>query len=368
MEDDVIGRARVVETPELADYYRRLSKYEAGALWTVANDIEPWEPRAISVPVLWPYEVMRPLVLKSAELVSAEDAGRRVVMLLNPKRRDVTATVGWLYSGLQIVKPGEITSAHRHGAAALRFVMEGEGGFTVVDGSLIHVKPRDFIITPSGAWHDHGNHSESQNVIWQDGLDIALVNALEANYYAVHPELKQKATGAANSSQATFGTGGLIPAKLSWDKPYSPLCHFPWDRTYEALNNYASVSAGCPFDGVIMEYVNPMTGGSVMPTMGACIQLLRPGEHTKAHQHTGNSIYQVAKGQGFSVINGTKYSWKEKDIFCVPAWAMHEHANGDASDDACLFSFNDFPVIRKLGLWLEKPYLENNGHQTIETV
>jgi gentisate 1,2-dioxygenase len=365
MEQETIGRARVKDTDELKQYYSDLQRLDAGALWTVVNDIEPWVPRANADPVIWRYEQMRPYVLRSADLVTAEDAARRVVMLLNPRRRDFVATVGWLYAGLQIVSPGEKTSAHRHAAAAIRFVMEGEGGYTVVDGARITVKPRDFLLTPSGTWHDHGNLSDSEYLIWQDGLDIALINALEANYFAVHPNVMQTAVGPDNMSRAMYGTGGLIPAKLHWQKPYSPLVHYPWDRTYEALCNFAAVTDGDPCEGVIMEYTNPTNGQSVMPTMGARIQMLRPGEHTKAHRHTGNMIYHVAQGQGYSVINGIRYDWKPRDIFCVPSWAVHEHVNLSGSDDACLFSLNDFPVMQALKLWLEEPYTDNGGHQIV---
>lgn len=365
MSDAVLGRARVEDNDELRKYYEELRQLQAGALWTVANDIEPWHPRALSDPMLWRFDDLRPYVMRATELVSAEDAGRRVVMLLNPRRRDVSATVGWLYTGIQAVRPGESTSAHKHAASALRFVMEGSGAYTVVDGSVLHVSPGDFLLTPGGTWHDHGNRSDSECVIWQDGLDIALVNALESNNYAVHPDLQQQMSGPVNASQRAFGVGGLVPAKLRWEKPYSPLTYYPWERAYEALTNFAEVTDGCPFDGVMMEYTNPTTGGPVLPTMGACIQMLRPGEHTKAHRHTGNVIYQAAKGAGFSIIDGRRFDWKEKDIFCIPSWAVHEHANASSNEDAVLFSFNDFPVLHSLSLWMEQAYPDNGGRQQV---
>ena len=108
-----------------------------------------------------------------------------------------------------------------------------------------------------------------------------------------------------------------------------------------------------------------MTGGPVMPTIGASMQLLRPGEHTKAHRHTGSFIYQVAKGSGYSIIEGRRYDWTERDIFCVPSWAMHEHVNLSSNDDACLFCFNDLPVMRALSLYREEALKDNDGHQTL---
>ncbi|THF52905.1 cupin domain-containing protein [Flavobacterium supellecticarium] len=365
--DDVIGRARVKDTPELEAYYKELEALGAGALWTVANDIEPWEPRTSSVPMLWKYENLRELVLKSSELVTPEQAGRRVVYLVNDKRKDVSAAVGWLYTGIQVTRPGESTSAHRHKASALRFIMEGSGGYTIVDGNKIMLEVNDFVITPNSTWHEHGVEENGKTCIWQDGLDIPLVNALEANDYAVF-DGKQPLDAPLNYSPLTYGGAGMIPADTVWDKPYSPLFKYSWTSVYPALLEAAKVNEGSPYDGIIMDYTNPLTGGPVMQTMGASIQLLRAGEHTKAHKHTGSIIYQCAKGKGYSIIGGKRYDWKERDIFCVPSWVYHEHVNLSETEDACLFSFNDLPVIKSLGLYQEQAYPDNNGYQIVNNL
>ncbi len=123
--EGVAGRSDVEDTPELLTYYAELERLKTAALWTVANKIEPWEPKSESVPVLWRYRDLREHVLRSASLVTPEKAGRRVIYLDNPGRRDVAAAVGWLYSGLQVMQPGEAASAHAHSTSALRFIMEG---------------------------------------------------------------------------------------------------------------------------------------------------------------------------------------------------------------------------------------------------
>ncbi len=122
---------------------------------------------------------------------------------------------------------------------------------------------------------------------------------------------------------------------------------------------------GSAFDGVLMNYVNPVTGGPVMQTIGASMQMLRPGEKTKAHRHTGSFIYQAAKGKGYSIINGKRFDWQERDIFCVPSWAWHEHANASGSEDAVLFCFNDMPVMNALGLYREEAFGDNGGQQPL---
>lgn len=364
--DDQIGRARVKDTPELEAYYKELETLGSGALWTVANDIEPWEPRTSSVPMLWKYEDLRSLVLKSSELVSPEEAGRRVVYLINKNRKDVSAAVGWLYTGLQVTRPGESTSAHKHKASALRFIMEGEGGYTVVDGNKIKFDVNDFVITPNSTWHEHGVEEGGKTCIWQDGLDIPLVNALEANDYAVL-DGKQEVISKVNHLPNTFGSApGLRPAFQSWNEPFSPILKYAWKDVYPALLKTLSVNTPCEIDGILMHYSNPLTGGHVMQTMGASMQLLPAGFKGKAHQHTGSFVYQCAKGKGYSIINGERFDWKERDIFCVPSWAVHEHVNLSDSEDACLFSFNDLPTIEKLGLYQEKKYEENKGYQNIK--
>lgn len=363
--EDVIGRANVADTTELRDYYRELEQFNAGALWTVANKIEPWQPQTASVPVVWRYRDLRDKVLRSTALVTPEQAGRRVIYLDNPGRHDVSAAVGWLYSGLQVMNPGELASSHRHSASALRFIMEGEGAFTNVDGHKMTLGANDFVLTPNGTWHEHGVAEGGTPCIWQDGLDIPLMNALEAGFYEVHPELQQAVTYPVDDSTLSWGNPGLRPAGAEWSKRYSPLFKYEWGATYESLHRFAKASDGSPFDGIHMDYVNPATGGPVMQTIGASIQMLRPAEHTKAHRQVGSFLYQCCKGSGYSIINGRRFDWQERDIFCVPNWTFHEHVNGSASEDACLFAFHDLPVMKALGLYREQAFGENDGHQPI---
>jgi gentisate 1,2-dioxygenase len=334
--ENVVGRADVEDTAELEAYYASLEGEALGALWNVANDIEPWYPQPKSVPTLWSWKRIEPYVRKAASLVSAEKAARRVVMLVNPGRKEWSAAAGLLYTGVQIMNPGEFTSAHRHQASALRFIMEGRGAYTVVDGERLELGARDLVLTPNGTWHDHGIDAGGTQCVWQDGLDIPLMNSLDANFYEVHPDVVQK------------------PAPLSranWSKPYSPVFRYGWDESYEKL---LLSSEGTEFDGTVFEYGNPLTGGPIMPTLGAQLQLLKPQEETKPHRHTGSVIYQVAKGRGWSVIAGRRFDWEEKDIFALPSWALHSHGNGSPTEDAVLFSFNDFPAMKALALYREE--------------
>lgn len=367
--DNQRGRSRVKDTPELLAYYQALEKVSATAFWRRANDIEPWEPVSRYRSTIWRYSDMRDLVLRSAELVKPEDAGRRVVVLMNDSDagRQHTAAVGWLFSGLQIMRPGEITPAHRHTASAHRFIMEGGGAYTVVDGHEITLEGNDYVLTPNSCWHDHGVFPDGQISIWQDGLDIPLMNALETNFYAVYPEDCQTPLYPRNNSPLAYGHAGMLPGgEDKWQRPYSPLMVYRWAIARDALWNLSHATDPLPCDGFIMRYANPLTGGWAMPTMGAQMQMLTPGMHTKAHRHTGNVVYNVASGEGYTIVNGDRIDWQTHDIFCVPSWMWHEHVNLSSESEAFLFSYNDFPVMQSLGVFLEETLEDNNGHQKTE--
>lgn len=363
-QEDVSGRSNAADTPERLAYYAELKKFNAEPLWRVANKIEPWEPHSTSIPMLWRYADLRDRVLRSADVVTPEEAGRRAIYLSNPGREDVAAAVGWIYAALQTLRAGEAASAHWHQATAVRFIIEGRGAYTIVDGHKTTLGPNDFVITPNGTYHEHGVSEDGTQCLWEDALDIPLMNALDANFFHVHPDLHQAVTYPLEDTVLTWAAGtGLVPANDTWNRPYSPLFKYEWAPTYEALQNYAKITDGSPFDGVMMRYINPKTGEHPMRTMGASMQLLRPGERTKAHRHTGSFLYHVAKGSGYSIVNGERLDWKEHDIFCVPSWMFHEHANASDREDACLFCINDLPVMESLGLYREEALAENGGHQ-----
>ncbi|MCW3836935.1 cupin domain-containing protein [Sphingomonas canadensis] len=363
-----LGRSHVTDTPELEAFYDQLAGHNAGAFWKRANAIEPWEPDSRYKPTLWRWAEMRALCLRAIALVRPEEAGRRVVTLLNdsPAGRENVAVCGWLFSGMQAMKPGEITPAHKHTASAHRFIMEGRGAYTVVDGHHITLGANDYVLTPNGCWHDHGVAPDGEVSIWQDGLDIPLMNCLEANFYAVYDQPAQTPAFPSNDLPLSYGGASVRPEGIGgWDKPYSPVMVYRWEATRDALHRLAQVSDGSPFDGHMVRYSNPLTGGWAMQTMGANMQMLRPGLHTRAHRHTGNVVYNVAGGRGYSVIGGRRFDWQEHDIFCVPAWTWHEHVNLDPENPAYLFSFNDFPVMEALGVRIEEPFAENGGHQPV---
>jgi gentisate 1,2-dioxygenase len=333
-------------------YYGGLGQHHVAPLWH-AKGLLPKEPVSRAVPHLWHYPEMRELLMQAGEVISAEDAERRVLMLMNPGLPGEAAAATNLYAGLQLLLPGETAPQHRHTAAALRLIVEGEGAYTTVEGERTIMRPGDLVLTPNWLWHDHGNETDRE-VIWLDGLDIPLVNAMEASFFDPVGGGKQELTKPVDGSARLFGGARLNPVGQRWEQPYSPLLNYPWARTEPLLREVGGEASADPAEGVILEYVNPYTGGPVLPTMSCRVQLLAGGLHTAAHRHTTSAVYHAIRGSGTTIVDGQPLRWQERDTFAVPGWCTHEHVNDSASDDAVLFSFTDDPVLRPLGLYREE--------------
>jgi gentisate 1,2-dioxygenase len=345
------GAITADKAAEREAFYKELEQYDMGPLWAVLGEALTAEPRVKSVPVIWKWRDVRPRVLRSGELVTAEEAERRVLMLLNPGLKGKIAATATLYAGVQLILPGEVAQAHRHTPSATRFIIEGEGGYTAVNGEKGSMSKGDYLTTPIWAWHDHGNEG-SEPVLWLDGLDIPFVAGIDAVFFEEYPSQSQPIGKPVDDSLHRWGAN-LRP---TWEQPlgagtYSPILNYKWASTRGALHALRD-DPGSPFDGVIMEYINPYTGGPTLPTMAAYLQLLRKGEHTQAHRHTSSTVYHVAEGGGYSIVAGQRFDWEEGDTFVAPAWSWHEHAS--EGGEAVLFSFSDRPVMKAFGLEREE--------------
>jgi gentisate 1,2-dioxygenase len=338
------------------------------ALWNVNKSLLPKEPKSRCVPHLWRWETMLPLVRQGAEVASLSRAAeRRVLGFINPGLPDRFGATHTLWAGFQYVLPGEVAPAHRHSPAAIRFVIEGEGAFTTVDGDKCVMGRGDLVLTPPWTWHDHGNDS-ARPMLWLDGLDLPMVAEMEGQFYEPFAQEAQPIGKPVGDSERRYGVGQLRPTWEKWTGSFSPLLNYKWDRTEEALRRLAAVSAAgaSPFDDVAMEYINPHTGGPLMPTLACWVQLLRPGVRTKAHRTTGSAVYLVFEGRGSTVVDGQRFDWQKGDLFVVPTWAWHEHASADG--EAILFSVQDTPIMQALGLYREQAYRERDGHQAVTRV
>jgi gentisate 1,2-dioxygenase len=315
-------------THDPAGFYGRLGPLHYEPLWRIRGALT-LEPVTAMVPHLWRYDEVRPLIMEAGDLITAEEAERRVLALKNPgtAAHEVARATDTLWAAIQLVLPGEVAPAHRHTPAALRFVVEGEGGYTTVNDERYDMSPGDLILTPNWSWHGHG-HTGGAPMLWLDGLDLPLSHALHT-VFAEFPPAEARRPAAPPAGQARTHA-------------------FPFAEMQAALEARRD-DPGDPYDDILIEYRHPETGGPVMPTMSAAMQLLRPGVRTAAHRHTHSVVYHVAAGSGASTIGGQRFEWTRGDTFAVPGWAPHRHAN-PTNGDALLFSFSDAPVLDALGL------------------
>lgn len=326
----------------------RADREDLAPLWQVLHSLVPAQPQSPARAALWRFSDIRPYLVEAAELIGTDEAERRVLMLENPALRGQARTTGSLYAGLQIVMPGEIAPAHRHVASALRFVIEGSGGYTAVNGERTYMSPGDFIVTPSWTWHDHGNESENP-IIWMDGLDIHIVNLLDCGFREDYPQSVHPISRPAGASTAEAALN-MLPADFDRSLRTSPIFNYPYARTRDALAGIAQFREVDPAYGFKMRYVNPLNGDWAISTISTWAQLLPAGFQTAPHRTTDGTIYVVVEGTGRSTIADRTFEWGPRDIFVVPSWQRVTH---QATTEAILFGASDRAAQEKLGIWRE---------------
>ena len=335
-------------TPERQAFYDKIAPLHLAPLWEKLHHLVTPEPVTDSLPYLWPYREVRPHLMRAGGLITAMEATRRVLILENPGLHGKAQVTDSLFAGLQLILPGEVAPAHRHTQSALRFIIEGSGAYTAVDGERTTMEPGDFVITPSWTWHDHGNDS-AEPMVWLDGLDIQIVRLLGASFAEPGAADMQAVTRPEGDSAARFGHN-LLPVDWKPAAKTSPVFNYPYGRSREALAALEKNSAPDPYHGHKLRYVNPASGEPAMPTIGTFIQLLPRGFAGLPYRSTDGAVYVCVEGEGETRVGDTVLRWGPRDIFVVPGWMAHAHR---AAKEAVLFSFSDRPVQEKLGLWRE---------------
>lgn len=313
-------------TERLEAYCASLRAAGLDAPWTYPGPlIQPKGTRVL--PRHWRWREIEPLVRRSAEFVTPDrGAERRILRLDNPGVPERTAT-HTISVAVQFLLPGEVAPAHRHTPSAIRFMLRGRGAYTTVEGDRCEMRPGDLVLTPAMTWHDHGNDGPDP-AIWIDLLDSPIVRYLEGLRMEPYPEDRQRP-----------GAVGL---------PRHHLLHC-WDATHAALLRLADLEPS-PFDDVIMEYLDPVTGRSLTPALGCYVQLLRPGVQTRPHRESSSAVYHAVRGAGSVDVDDRRFDWTEGDFFAVPPGARHRHVNPGA-EPAILFSVQDVPLLTFLGLY-----------------
>ena len=308
-------------------FYERIGEQNLAPLWTRLKSLVPAEPTPVGVPHRWRYADVRPHVMESARQISAAEAERRVLILENPGLRGSSQVTGNLYAGLQLIMPGEVAPSHRHTQSALRFIVEGHGAYTTVDGQKVLMEPGDLVLTPSWTWHLHGNESP-EPMVWLDGLDIPIVGYFNSTF-----------------RQDAGGTTAAPPA------PTDAVINYPWSRTREALRSLERSGGPDPHHGHLLRYTNPRDGDWAIPTMGTTIRLLPKGFATRPYRGSDSAVFIVAEGGGHVEAAGQRFDLRRGDVFTVPGWIPYTL---HAEQPLVLFSFSDRAAQEKLGLFREE--------------
>ncbi len=337
------------DTPERRAFYDKIGRQNLTPLWLSLADLVTPEPRSPCQPASWRFIDIRSAMLEAGTLISAKEAERRVLVLENPGLRGQSKITTDLYAGVQLVLPGEVAPAHRHTQSALRFVLEGAGAYTAVNGERTIMNEGDFIITPPWAWHDHGNKSD-QPIFWLDGLDIPVVQFLDASFAEHLDQDEQPIYRPVGDSDARYGAN-LLPVDHKPGGGSSPVFNYPYARTRDALERLRRAEAWDPCHGLKMRYTNPITGNHAMATIGTFVQLLPKGLSTTSYRSTDATVFAPIEGRGRTHIGDSfVVEWEKRDLFVVPSWQRVRH---EAAEDAVLFSFSDRPIQEALHLFRE---------------
>ncbi len=277
-------------------------------------------------PRLWRWADIRALLLEAARRTDIESAERRVLTLVNQDAfgaHDCVATTTNLSANFQVLMPGETAPAHCHSMGALRFVVEGNGAMTIVNGQECPMGDRDLVLTPAWCLHEH-MHRGNEPAIWLDLLDAPLIKHLDLVRFE---RKRQKSDSGRN---AGFG--------------HSSPFHYSWDAARTALASLQTRPDGAR----VLRYADPMTGGPVMNLIDCYLWELAPRRPTRAQRSTSNAVAFVCEGRGASRIGGTRIAWSRNDLFTLPHghWISHEGDDGGA----ILFLGTDRDVLRRLGL------------------
>ena len=334
-------------------YTTRIADAHLVPLWTFFKEWFSAEPRPKAIPHLWRYAELRPLVLGAAAAISTAEAERRVLVLENPGLAGAHLATDALYAGFQLIMPGEFARTHRHTAAALRFIVEGEDTYTAVEGERCYMRPGDFIVTPAWAWHEHRNESREPTV-WLDVLDVALMRLLGTGFSEHYPEAEFPARVPPGDSRLRYGRN-LLPVGFRRGTGASPIFSYPFDYAFESLDHLRRHSDWDSCHGIKLEYIDPTTGGPAIPTLSTFLQLLPKGFATLPYRATAGNVVTVVSGHGRVTIgnesNAATFDYAAKDVWVVPSWHFVRIV---ADDETVLFSASDEAVHRKFGLWREQ--------------
>ncbi len=330
-------------------YYDKIAKFHMAPLWEVLKGLVTPEPKTKYKAAVWKFADVKRLILEAGGVISAEEAERRVLVLENPGMPGKSRVTNSLFAGVQLILPGEVAEVHRHSASAIRFMLEGEGAYTAVEGEKSQMRHGDFIITANWAPHDHGNPG-NQPAMWLDVLDMPTVNHFEASFSEHFDEKMQKTNHEDGDSFERFASG-VLPDGMPATANRTPVINYPYSKMRPILERLKNTGDIDKRHGARVRYANPINGGPVMPTMGAYIALFPKGFKGENYRSTDGMVFACAEGHGKTIVEGEDtIEWGVNDVFVIPPWKRYHH---EPSEESVLFSISDRPAQEALGIWRE---------------
>lgn len=343
-------------TPALSQLYRGFEEELLVPLWTQIGSLMPPHPRSKAAPHLWRWERLKQLAAEAGQLVPVGRGGeRRAIALANPALGGQPYATPTLWAAIQYLMPGEHAPEHRHTQNAFRFVVEGEGVWTVVNGDAVRMARGDFLPQAGWNWHAHHN-AATEPMAWIDGLDIPFAYYTESQFFEHgrdHLSEAECATPERSRSERLWAHPGLRPLSQQADTPATPLLAYRWADTDRALaDQLALEDEGHP--GVLspghaaVRFTHPGTGRDVLPTMRCEMHRVRAGGRTRTWREVGGSVYQVFDGTGSVTVGDKTWRVQRGDLFVVPSWQPFSASCDAQAASLDLFRFGDAPIFEAL--------------------
>ena len=348
-------------TAELQELYRAFEKELLVPLWTEIGDLMPLHPQSKASPYIWRWDNLLPLAEKAGRIVPVGRGGeRRAIALANPSLGGRPFVSPTLWAAIQYLMPGEDAPEHRHTQHAFRFVVEGEGVWTVVGRDPVAMGRGDFLPQAGWNWHAHHNATDKP-MAWIDGLDLPFQYGNESQFFEFGRDVisdEERITPARSRSERLWAHPGLTPVGVSAAAPGTPLLAYRWQHTDRALADQLDLESE-GFPGVVepghavVRFTNPTSGGDVLPTIRAEMHRVRRGTETAVRREVGSSVYQVFDGSGTVTVGSEQWTVTRGDLFVVPSWqpfsVRSEAGTSDADSGALdLFRFSDTPIFEAL--------------------
>ena len=351
----VAGPGQPEPSPELEQLYRGFERELLVPLWTEIGDLMPLHPKSKASPHLWRWNRLKDLAAQAGHIVPVGRGGeRRAIALANPSLGGRPFATPTLWAAIQYLMPGEDAPEHRHSQHAFRFVVEGEGVWTVVNGDPVRMSRGDFLPQAGWAWHAHHN-AATEPMAWIDGLDIPFSYYTESQFVEVGRErisAAEKTTPERSRSERLWAHPGLRPVSQTGSTAATPLLAYRWVDTDRALTEQLALedeghAATLSPGHAAVRFTNPTNGGDVLPTMRTEMHRLRAGARSIVRREVGSSVFQVFDGSGAVTVGEQTWKVDRGDLFVVPSWQPFvAQAAGGAGLD--LFRFGDAPIFEAL--------------------